>query len=172
MADDPSNIGMKNLLSDLQRLIRQPSISSENAGLEECASIVAKIMQDSGIHTKILRLEDDADQSRIPPPIVYGEVKSKSNPNGRTILFYNHYDVQPVEPVGLWNRHPFSGDITEGKIWGRGAADDKGELIVRIKGVNRLLRDQKEVPCNIKFLVEGEEEIGSPHLNRYLEKFR
>ena len=50
--------------------------------------------------------------------IVYGEVKSKSNPNGRTILFYNHYDVKPVEPVGLWNRHPFSGDITEGKIWG------------------------------------------------------
>jgi hypothetical protein len=114
VADDPSNFGMKNLLSDLQRLIRQPSISSENAGLEECASIVEKIMQDSGIHTKILRLEDDADETRIPPPIVYGEVKSKSNPNGRTILFYNHYDVQPVEPLGLWNRHPFSGDISEG----------------------------------------------------------
>lgn len=172
VADDPSNFGMKNLLSDLRRLIRQPSISSENAGLEECASIVEKIMQDSGIHTKILRLEDDADETRIPPPIVYGEVKSKSNPNGRTILFYNHYDVQPVEPLGLWNRHPFSGDISEGKIWGRGSADDKGELIVRIKGVGRLLREKQDVPCNIKFLVEGEEEIGSPHLNRYLEKFR
>lgn len=169
VASNPSEFEKKNLLTDLQRLIRQPSISSENTGLEECASIVAEIMQDSGIVTKILRLEDD--DSRIPP-IVYGEVKSKSNPKGKTILFYNHYDVQPVEPIALWKRHPFSGDISEGKIWGRGAADDKGELIVRIKGVNRLLRDQKDVPCNIKFLVEGEEEIGSPHLSRYLEKFR
>ena len=167
---NPSEFGKKNLLTDLQRLIRQPSVSIKNAGLEECASIVAETMQHSGIVTKILRLEDD--DMRIVPPIVYGEVNSKSNPKGKTILFYNHYDVQPVEPIGLWKRHPFSGDISEGKIWGRGAADDKGELIVRIKGVNSFLREQKDVPCNIKFLVEGEEEIGSPHLSKYLEKYR
>src|SRR5215207_5728113 len=119
VASNPSEFEKKKLLTDLQRLIRQPSISSENTGLEECASIVAEIMQDSGIVTKILRLKDG--DMRIPP-IVYGEVKSKSNPKGKTILFYNHYDVQPVEPIGLWKQHPFSGDISEGKIWGRGAA--------------------------------------------------
>jgi acetylornithine deacetylase/succinyl-diaminopimelate desuccinylase-like protein len=173
VAGNPGDSGMKSLLSDLQRLIRQPSISSKSIGLEECASIVAEIMQESGIVTKILRVEGENDDGDTKiPPIVFGEVKSKSNPNGKTILFYNHYDVQPVEPVSSWNRHPFSGDISEGKIWGRGAADDKGELIVRIKGINRLLIEKQDVPCNIKFLVEGEEEIGSPNLGRYLERFR
>jgi acetylornithine deacetylase/succinyl-diaminopimelate desuccinylase-like protein len=163
---------VKSLLSDLQTLVRQPSISFKKEGLEECATLVSSIMRQSGIYSTLLRHDDTSLYNRSTiPPIVYGEVKSKSNPNGNTLLFYNHYDVQPVEPIDRWNRNPFSGEIKDGKIFGRGAADDKGELIARIKAVEHLLRERGDVPCNIKFFVEGEEEVGSPHIGSYLQKF-
>ena len=144
---------MKGLLLDLQALIRQPSVSAKNEGLEECARLVGKIMKNSGIHSEILHL------GKGVPPVVYGEVRSKQNPS-KTILFYNHYDVQPAEPFELWTDKPFSGKIKGNKIFGRGAADDKGELITRIKAVESYLKTHGDVPCNVKFLVEGEEEIG------------
>ena len=156
---------MSALISDLQRLIRQPSVSAKNFGLEECANLVTQIMKKSGIKAEILRLGKNV------PPIVYGEVHSKKNPK-KTILFYNHYDVQPEEPIELWNDSPFSGKIKGNKIYGRGSADDKGELITRIKAVESFLKTTGDVPCNIKFLVEGEEEIGSMHVEDYLEKYR
>jgi acetylornithine deacetylase/succinyl-diaminopimelate desuccinylase-like protein len=107
------------------------------------------------------------------PPIVFGEVKSKSNPGGRTILFYNHYDVQPEEPVDLWNNaDPFSGKVDGNIIFGRGSSDDKGELITRIKAVEFYLKKYNDLPCNIKFIVEGEEEIGSPHIDQYISSYR
>jgi acetylornithine deacetylase/succinyl-diaminopimelate desuccinylase-like protein len=83
---------MGTLVSDLQALIRQPSVSAKKVGLVECASLVAGTMKNAGIKSEVLYLDDKG-----IPPIVYGEVKSRSNPN-RTILFYNHYDVQPEEP--------------------------------------------------------------------------
>jgi len=156
---------MKGLVSDLQTLIRQPSVSAKNEGLEECARLVSKIMRCSGIKSEILHI------SKKVPPIVYGEVKSKQNPS-KTILFYNHYDVQPAEPFDLWDDKPFSGKIKGNKIFGRGSADDKGELITRIKAVESYLKVHGDVPCNVKFLVEGEEEIGSMHIEDYLKKFR
>jgi len=156
---------MSALISDLQRLIRQPSVSAKNLGLEECARLVTQIMKKSGIKAEILRLGKNI------PPIVYGEVCSKKNPK-KTILFYNHYDVQPEEPIELWNDKPFSGKIKGNKIYGRGSADDKGELITRIKAVEAFLKVTGDVPCNIKFLVEGEEEIGSMHVDDYLKKYR
>ena len=82
----------------------------------------------AGISSEILRLNKNA------APLVFGEVKSKSNPS-KTLLFYNHYDVQPVEPIEEWEYPPFSGKIVGNKIFGRGASDDKGELITRIKAV-------------------------------------
>lgn len=156
---------MKGLISDLQTLIRQPSVSAKNEGLEECARLVGKIMKNSGIHSEILYLRKGI------PPVVYGEVKSKQNPK-KTLLFYNHYDVQPAEPFDLWDDKPFSGKIKGNKIFGRGSADDKGELITRIKAVESYLKTQGDVPCNVKFLVEGEEEIGSTHVERYLKKYQ
>jgi acetylornithine deacetylase/succinyl-diaminopimelate desuccinylase-like protein len=156
---------MPTLISDLQRLIRQPSVSAKNLGLEECARLVTQIMKKSGIKSEILRLGKNI------PPIVYGEVRSKKNQK-KTILFYNHYDVQPEEPLELWNDSPFSGKIKGNKIYGRGSADDKGELITRIKAVDAFLKTTGDVPCNIKFLVEGEEEIGSMHVEDYLKKYR
>ena len=156
---------MNDLLKDLQTLIKQPSISAKNEGIEECAVLVAKMLKKAGISSEILRLNKTA------APLVFGEIKSKSNP-AKTLLFYNHYDVQPIEPLGEWNNPPFSGKIIGNKIFGRGASDDKGELITRIKAVESYLKEYKDVPCNIKFCIEGEEENGSENINEYLKKFK
>ncbi|HET6517735.1 MAG TPA: M20/M25/M40 family metallo-hydrolase [Nitrosopumilaceae archaeon] len=156
---------MNNLVSDLQTLIRQPSVSAKNEGIEECAKLVKNMLQKSGIKPQLLRLGKNI------PPLVYGEIKSKKNPH-KTLLFYNHYDVQPAEPFDLWDFPPFSAKIKGNKIFGRGSADDKGELITRIKAVEAYLKITGDVPCNIKFVIEGEEEVGSPNIDRYLKKFK
>ena len=153
------------LLKDLQTLIHQPSISAKNEGIEECSILVSKILKKSGIKSEILRLGKNA------APLVYGEVKSKINPN-TTLLFYNHYDVQPIEPLELWDDPPFSGKIIGNKIFGRGASDDKGELITRIKAVESYLKTEGDVPCNVKFVIEGEEENGSENIGSYLKKYK
>jgi acetylornithine deacetylase/succinyl-diaminopimelate desuccinylase-like protein len=157
---------MPGLISDLQTLIRQPSVSAKKQGLVECANLVAETMRRAGISSEVLYLDD-----KSIAPIVYGEVKSKSNPD-RTLLFYNHYDVQPEEPLELWKDEPFSGKVEGNYIFGRGSADDKGEMITRIKAVEYFLKKTGDIPCNIKFMVEGEEEVGSIHVEQYLNKYR
>jgi acetylornithine deacetylase/succinyl-diaminopimelate desuccinylase-like protein len=162
-------------ITDLQDLIRQPSVSAKNQGLVACANLVVRIMRKAGIDTKLLYIDDalKAEKEGISsPPLVYGEVRSKSNTNGPTILFYNHYDVQPVEPIELWEEDPFSGKVQGNYIFGRGSADDKGELITRIKAVEYYLNHTGDIPCNVKFIVEGEEEIGSIHLKKYLSLYK
>ncbi|MFQ5475680.1 MAG: M20/M25/M40 family metallo-hydrolase [Nitrosopumilus sp.] len=156
---------MNSLISDLQILIRQPSVSAKNEGIEECAKLVKKLLKTSGVKSEILRLKKGV------APIVYGEIKSKQNPT-KTLMFYNHYDVQPAEPFDLWDDPPFSGTRKGNKIFGRGATDDKGELITRIKAVEACLKTTSDVPCNIKFVIEGEEETGSAHIEEYLKKYK
>jgi acetylornithine deacetylase/succinyl-diaminopimelate desuccinylase-like protein len=209
---------MKGLISDLQTLIKQPSVSAKKQGLTECAYLIASIMNKAGINAEVLYLDSNSSTNNnnhknneknnnrrrreedvstttttiitasntaitsttatataaidTTPPIVYGEVKSKANPDGKTILFYNHYDVQPEEPIELWKADPFSGKIEGNYIFGRGAADDKGELITRIKAVEYFLKKTGDVPCNVKFIVEGEEEIGSGHIEQYLTLYK
>ncbi|MDH5568981.1 MAG: M20/M25/M40 family metallo-hydrolase [Nitrosopumilus sp.] len=158
-----SNMG--DLISDLQTLIKQPSVSAKNEGIEECANLVAKVLKKSGISAEILQLKKGV------APIVFGEIKSKQNP-AKTLMFYNHYDVQPAEPFDLWDDPPFSGTRKGNKIFGRGATDDKGELITRIKAVEACLKSTGDVPCNIKFVIEGEEETGSAHIEEYLKKYK
>jgi len=92
-----------------------------------------KIIKKSGLKSEILRLKKGV------APIVYGEIKSRQNPT-KTLMFYNHYDVQPAEPFDLWDYPPFSGTRKGNKIFGRGATDDKGELITRIKAVEACLK--------------------------------
>ena len=156
---------MSGLISDLQLLIRQPSVSAKNEGIEECAKLVSKLLQKSGIKSEVLQLKKNV------APIVYGEIKSKQNPS-KTLMFYNHYDVQPAEPFDLWDDPPFSGIRKGNKIFGRGSSDDKGELITRIKAVEACLKTTGDVPCNIKFVIEGEEETGSAHIEDYLKKYK
>ena len=168
---------MDSLILDLQRLIRQPSVSAKKQGIAECASLVADIMDRAGIRSQILHLDHDIcdgrhDDDSNANPLVYGEAKSKANPNGKTILFYNHYDVQPEDPIELWDKDPFSGKVEGNYIFGRGASDDKGELITRIKAVEYFLKMTGDVPCNVKFIVEGEEEIGSKNISQYLTQYK
>ena len=156
---------MDSLVLDLQTLIRQPSVSAKNEGIEECAKLVSKLLKKSGICSEILRLKKNV------APIVFGEIKSNQN-SEKTLMFYNHYDVQPAEPFDLWDDHPFSGIRKGNKIFGRGATDDKGELITRIKAVEACLKTTGDVPCNVKFVIEGEEETGSAHIEDYLKKYK
>lgn len=158
------------LTSQLQQLIRVPSVSAKKQlTITKCAELVSEIMSKAGIKSELLKLDYNSEEIA---PVVYGEIKSKNNPDGKTILFYNHYDVQPPEPIELWDDDPFSGKIDGNLIFGRGASDDKGELITRIKAVQYFLDETGDVPCNVKFLIEGEEEIGSSHLEKYLIKYR
>jgi acetylornithine deacetylase/succinyl-diaminopimelate desuccinylase-like protein len=166
------------LTADLQSLVRQRSVSARKEGLEQCAAVVAGIMMKAGINTKILALPQDSkrnddDDKEYIPPVVFGEVKTKRKMNGRTktLLFYNHYDVQPEDPLELWQHDPYEGVIEGNYIYGRGSSDDKGELITRIKAVEYYLKTFGDVPCDIKFVVEGEEEVGSLHIGRYLTNY-
>ena len=142
-------------IDDLVRLVRQPSISARKEGMRECAEIVDEMMREIGISTRIIPEEEGN-------PVVYGEIKSKSSQ--KTLLFYDHYDVQPPEPLEEWICDPFSGEIRDRKIYGRGVADNKGNIVSRLKAIQAFLKTVGSVPVNIKFLIEGEEEIGSPHL--------
>jgi acetylornithine deacetylase/succinyl-diaminopimelate desuccinylase-like protein len=146
---------------EIIRLSSQPSVSARNEGIEECAALVEKMLREIGASTKVLRIEGAA-------PLVYGEVKGKRT--DRTVMFYNHYDVQPEEPIELWKSPPFNPEIRDGAIYGRGVSDDKGELVSRLKIVEAYTKTAGGPPCNVKFCFEGEEESGSVHLEEYVSK--
>jgi len=157
------DVHSNDFVADLIKLVKQPSVSAKGEGIEECAELVEAMMREIGLSTEILRGEKGN-------PVVYGEVKSEKP--GKTILFYDHYDVQPPEPLEKWMCKPFSGKIINGKVYGRGASDNKGNFISRLKAVQTLLEVKGDVPVNIKFFVEGEEEIGSPNLEPIITKYR
>ncbi|HZW55137.1 MAG TPA: M20/M25/M40 family metallo-hydrolase [Nitrososphaerales archaeon] len=149
----------------LKQLVRQPSVSATGQGIKECASLVAKMLENLGASPKILDVEKGG-----ASPLVVGEIRSKMNPQ-KTLLFYNHYDVQPPEPLEQWESPPFEPRVSGGRVYGRGCADDKGELIGRLKLTEAFLEAWGDVPCNFKFLIEGEEETGSIHLEEYFKKY-
>ena len=146
---------------EIVTLASQPSVSARNEGVEECAGLVEKMLKEIGASTQVLKVEG-------APPLIFGEVKGGRS--DRTILFYNHYDVQPEEPLELWKSPPFKPEIRDGTIYGRGVSDDKGELVSRLKIVEAYLKTAG-LPCNVKFCFEGEEETGSVHLPEYVSKY-
>lgn len=148
-------------IKDLVRLVKQPSVSAKNEGLKECAEIVAQMMKKVGLLTKVIPEKEGN-------PVVFGEIKGKKAK--KTLLFYDHYDVQPPEPLEEWTCDPFSAVIRDRKIYGRGVSDNKGNLVSRLKAVQAFLETEGTLPVNIKFVVEGEEEIGSIHLLEVIEK--
>jgi acetylornithine deacetylase/succinyl-diaminopimelate desuccinylase-like protein len=153
---------LDNFANEVIRLASQRSVSARNEGVVECSVLVEKMLKEIGATTKVLRLDGVA-------PLVYGELKSRKG--GKTVMFYNHYDVQPEEPLELWKSPPFKPEIREGAIYGRGVSDDKGELVARLKVVESFLKSDGDIPCNVKFCFEGEEETGSVHLGDYVEKY-
>jgi acetylornithine deacetylase/succinyl-diaminopimelate desuccinylase-like protein len=102
-------------------------------------------------------------------PVIVAERAGRSD---RTLLIYNHYDVQPAEPLELWNSPPFEATIRDGKVFGRGVSDDKGHITSRLLALDAFLAVQGELPCRVKFVIEGEEEVGSVHLPEFVHAQR
>jgi len=146
-------------VSELIEFLKQPSISAQGIGLIECSDLLKRIMTESGIPTKTMSVTD-------APPIVYGELQSKNT--ARTLLCYGHYDVQPPEPLEDWEYPPFDAEIHDGVIYARGATDDKSGVLAFVKAAEAFLKTRGDVPVNLKFVFEGEEEMGSPHLEDWV----
>jgi len=147
----------------LKKLVAQPSISAQNVGVKKCAKILYDIMTDVGIGTRIFETKGQ--------PIIFGEIKSK-NQNSITLLFYGHYDVQPPEPLEEWNNPPFEPTVFNKRLYGRGTADNKGQLLAHILAVRSFMNTVGFLPVNIKFVFEGEEENGSGSLPEFVKEHR
>ncbi len=146
-------------ITELSRLVAQPSVSAQNWGLTECADLVADMLHARGFDVQIMTTDG--------APVVFGERSGRSD---KTLLIYNHYDVQPPEPLDLWDSPPFEPSLRDGKLYGRGVADDKGPIVSRLLAIDALLEQDGELPCNIKFIIEGEEETSSVHLHDFVEQ--
>lgn len=144
-------------LDDLRRLCAQPSISAQKLGLEECAQLTAELLAKRGFQVEIMPTGG--------APAVYAFRKGRT---AKTLLFYNHYDVQPPEPLELWESPPFEPTLRDGKLFARGVSDDKGHITSRLHAIDAILAAEGELPCNIKFLIEGEEEAGSVSLEGFV----
>jgi acetylornithine deacetylase/succinyl-diaminopimelate desuccinylase-like protein len=146
-------------VEDLIRFCRQPSISAQGIGMEEMVQLLHQMMTKYGIASQILPSKGY--------PVVYGEVKGDSP---FTILFYNHYDVQPPEPLELWSTPPFEPTIFDDKLRARGVSDNKGNIIARLLAIKAFTQTSGQLPVSVKFLIEGEEEIGSPNIPAFIEQ--
>lgn len=156
-----SNIGA--FTEELKGFLRIPSISTnpENKGdVQRCAEYVRDRMQELG-------LDNIGIHSTDLHPVVYGEWL-KAGSDKPTILIYGHYDVQPVDPVELWTDPPFEPVVRDGSIFARGAVDDKGQVFVQLKGLEAHMKINSGLPVNVKVLIEGEEEIGSVNLEKFI----
>ena len=145
-------------IEELKRFCAQPSVAAQNWGIEETANLVKDMLQARGFSVNVYPTGGS--------PVVVAERKGKKD---KTLLFYNHYDVQPPDPLELWDSPPFEPEIRDGKLYARGVSDDKGHLTSRLFAIDAILATDKELPCNIKFIVEGEEEISSVHLPKFIE---
>jgi acetylornithine deacetylase/succinyl-diaminopimelate desuccinylase-like protein len=160
------NINRDRYLEELKAFLSIPSISAlpEHAGdVRRCAEWTADEMRRVGLQNVAL-LETPGN------PVVYGDWLGA--PGAPTILFYGHYDVQPVDPVELWDSPPFEATVRDGEIYARGAADDKGQVFMHFKAVEAHMQKAGRLPVNIKFMLEGEEEVGSAHLDDFVRSHK
>lgn len=137
----------------LEVLCRQPSVVAQNLGMAEMADLIETLLGEIGFQTQRLYAEG-------APPAIYGELPGRSD---YTILLYNHYDVQPPEPLELWHSSPFEPIVHDGKLYARGVSDNKAEIASRLIAIRALHAVYGELPITIRWIIEGEEEIGSPH---------
>ncbi|WP_462410792.1 M20/M25/M40 family metallo-hydrolase [Neobacillus sp. Marseille-QA0830] len=149
-------------LEQLFRLLRHKSISTQNVGIRECAGLVQQMMEEIGIDTRLIETEGH--------PVVYGELIKPEN--AFTLLLYGHYDVQPPEPLEEWISPPFEPAVRDGRVYARGAGDNKGQLMAQLLGIKTYLDMFGDLPINVKFVFEGEEEIGSVHLASFVEEHK
>ena len=152
----------KTYIEELKEFLRIPSISTNQENKEDikrAAGFVADKLKSAGMN----RVEVHKTEGH---PIVYGEWLGA--PGKPTVLIYGHYDVQPVDPIELWDSPPFEPVIKDGKIYARGATDDKGQMYMHIKSVEAYFKTLGSLPLNVKFLIEGEEEVGSESLEIFI----
>jgi acetylornithine deacetylase/succinyl-diaminopimelate desuccinylase-like protein len=146
-------------IRDLARYVQQPSVSARLLGLSECAALTRELLEADGIPSEIHQIPDG-------PPLVLGRLTVPGAV--RTLFCYAHYDVQPVEPIDRWTDSPFSGLVRAGRLWGRGSSDNKSGVLAFSKAVRAFRETRGAPPVNILLFVEGEEEIGSPHLGGWV----
>ncbi len=145
-------------LAELAAFVAMPSVAAQNRGIQEMADRLTERFQKLGADVRQSRAAADGS------PVVYAEIGS----GPRTLMIYNHYDVQPEDPVEQWETPPFALAQRDGRLYGRGVADNKGELLARIQAVETWLATQGALPLRIKWVIEGEEEIGSVHLEDWV----
>ncbi len=152
-------------LRELFTFLSFPSVSTDSKhrqDVRDCAEwIVRKI--------SAMQLTTELHETPGHPIVI---ARNKHQADRKTVLIYGHYDVQPADPLELWQSPPFSPEIRDGRIWARGATDNKGQMLAHILGVAKTLEAKGELPVNLIFLFEGEEEIGSPNLAPFLKKHR
>ena len=143
-------------IADLQRFCRQPSVAAQNWGMEQMAAIVVASLRELGAETTMVHTEGY--------PVVVGRLSGNST---RRLAIYDHYDVQPPDPLEAWSVPPFDAVLRDGRLSARGVADNKGNLVARLWAVRAWREVFGTLPCGVTFLFEGEEEIGSPHLGAF-----
>ncbi|MGI8649488.1 MAG: M20/M25/M40 family metallo-hydrolase [Rubrobacter sp.] len=149
------------LLEELTDFLKMPSVSADEAdpeGFRRCAEWVRKKLEDAGADAKLLETAGH--------PVVYAEIGKGS----QTLLSYGHYDVQPPDPLDLWETDPFEPTFKEGTLFARGVADDKGDVMSRIQALRLYIEEHGELPFKLKFFIEGEEEVGSPNLAPFVRE--
>jgi acetylornithine deacetylase/succinyl-diaminopimelate desuccinylase-like protein len=146
-------------IKELQRIIRQPSISAQNIGVRECGELIVSMMKQRGIDARLMETDGQ--------PVVFGEYDVGAE---KTLLIYNHYDVQPPEPLEEWVSPPFEARIQGDKIICRGSTDSKGNLMSHLEAVAAYNETVGKPPINLKFIFDGEEESGSPSLSAFVDK--
>ena len=152
-------------LALLLEFLRFPTISTQAEHAEDlrkCAGWLAGLLKSSGLHAEVLPTAGQ--------PVVLA--RTPHDPARRTVLIYGHYDVQPVDPIGQWATPPFEPTLRDGRIYARGSTDNKGQILAHILGVRETLARTGTTPVNVVFLIEGEEEIGSPSLDTFLREHR
>jgi len=157
------NVNRDRYIDEMKRYFAIPSISAlpeHKADVRRCAEWTADELRRIGLQS--VRLEETPGH-----PAVYGEWLGAAG--APTILFYGHYDVQPVDPVNLWTSPPFEATVRDGEIYARGAVDDKGQVFMHFKAVEAHIKQNGKLPVNMKFLIEGEEEVGSANLDNFVK---
>lgn len=139
------------------------TVSAQNRAIKETGEWVAKELRDLGFETQII----EKPEGLPAQPVVYAEAKGTSP---RTLLFYDHYDVQPEEPLELWKTPPFEPVLKDGKLYGRGTFDNKGNIAARFAAIKAWREVRGDLPCGVKFCIEGDEEIGSPAMEAFVER--
>src|SRR5918911_784840 len=163
---DYINVNRDRYVDELKQYLAIPSISAlpqHAADVRRAAEWTADALRTAGLEN--VRLIDTPGN-----PVVYGDWLNA--PGKPTILFYGHYDVQPVDPLNLWTTPPFEADVRDGEIYARGSADDKGQVFMHIKAVEAHMKKHGCLPLNIKFFIEGEEEVGSVHLDDFVRSHK